>query len=162
MAYSTSYCHSGKLLDSRNVWNAVICITALSDQADLAFCRHVWYSMPANNFTVQSPISEANRLSASQDIRRTLGNPKALCRIHKNPAPICILSQINPDHALCPPNPQNLLKIHFNIIYPSRLGLQSGLFPSGIPTKILYAPWLSPIRAICPSHLTFRDLITCN
>ena len=41
-----------------------------------------------------------------------------------------------------------------------RLGLTSGLFPSGFPYKPSYTPLLSPIRTTCPAHLILLDFIT--
>jgi hypothetical protein len=50
----------------------------------------------------------------------------------------------------------------FILILSSHLcqGLPSGFIPSGFPTKILYTPFLSPVRATCPAHLIILDFIT--
>ena len=44
--------------------------------------------------------------------------------------------------------------------YHLRLGLPSGLFLSGFPTKTLYTTLLFTIRATCHAHLILLDFIT--
>jgi len=38
---------------------------------------------------------------------------------------------------------------------PLRLGLPNALFPSGLTTKTLCAPLLSPLLATCPAHFIY-------
>ena len=97
----------------------------------------------------QSPSWEANWFSASQGIQRILWKPKVHCRIHKRPPPDPILSQIALIHAPIYHTRKSILILSSHL----RLGLPSGLFPSGFSTKNLYTPLLSPIRATCPAHL---------
>ena len=85
---------------------------------------------------VQSPSWEANWFTYSQEIPRISWNPKVHYRTHKRPPPVPILGQPNPVHRPV----SHLLEIHPNITTHLRLGLPSGLFPSGFPTKTLYAP----------------------
>jgi hypothetical protein len=104
----------------------------------------------------QSPSWEANRFAASQEILGILWNPKVHYRIHKCPPPVPILSQL--DQSL-PPHPTSL-KIQLILSSHLRLGLPSGPFPSILPTKTLYTPPLSQIRATWPAHLILLDFIT--
>ena len=92
---------------------------------------------------VQSPYRAANWFATSQEIPRISRNSKVHYRTHKPPPPVSILGQPNPVHIPT----SHLLEIHPNLSTHLRLGLPSGLFPSGFPTKTLYASLSSPIRA---------------
>jgi len=61
------------------------------------------------------------------------------------------------------PHTSHFLKIQRSILIlysHLSLGLPSDLFLSGFPTKTLYTPLLSPIRATCPVHRILLDFIT--
>jgi hypothetical protein len=83
--------------------------------------------------------------------------PEVHYRIRNCPSPVPILSQLDPAHTPTHPTfwrPILILSSHLH------LGLPSGLFPSGFPTKTLHMPLRSPIRATCPAHLIFLYFIT--
>lgn len=86
----------------------------------------------------QSPI-EANSSSANKEIS------------HKQPK--CTLSRSQePSTCHCPEADHStplpfFLKIHFILFLHIPVGLGNGLFSSGFPSKILYAPVLFPTHA---------------
>jgi hypothetical protein len=75
-----------------------------------------------------------------------LRNPKIHNCVHKSPLLVPILSQIDPVHTI--PSLKSILLLSTHL----RLGLPSGIFPSGFPTNILYAFLVSPFRALFPAH----------
>ena len=98
---------------------------------------------------------EADWFSASQEIPRMLWKPKVHYRVYNSPPTVPILRQTTLFHA-----PHSTLRRFILIISCHvRLGLTSGLFPSGFPTKTLYTPIISPMRTTCPAYLILLDLI---
>jgi len=105
---------------------------------------------------VQSPSSEANDHSASQEITSLLWNPKLYYRVNKSLPLAPILSHMNPFYLSHP------ISLRFILIVSSHLclGLPSGLSPSGFPTKFCVSSHLSHYISTLPDHLIFLDMIT--
>jgi len=104
----------------------------------------------------QSPSLEANRFSPTQEILHIYGTQRFITAFTF--ALQLALSWASSIHSipLHPTSWRSILLLSSDL----RLDLPSSLFPSGVPTNTLYAPLLSPIRATCPTHLIFLDLIT--
>jgi len=92
---------------------------------------------------------------ASQEIPYLLWNLKVYYHVHNSLPLVPILSQMKPVHAL--PSYLRSILILFSNLCP---GLPNGLFPSGFPTKILYAFHTSPLGTTCHTHFILLDLIT--
>jgi hypothetical protein len=73
------------------------------------------YTLTHSLHAAQSFLRSYLFFSASQEIPRTLGNPKFHYRSHNSPPPVLILSQLDPVHPLL----SHFLMIHVNIILPS-------------------------------------------
>ena len=101
------------------------------------------------SFMEQSPSWEANQFSASQEIPRILGNLKVHYRVTS--VRHLSLSWASSNQSM----PSHLNSWSFILILSSHLGLglSSSLLPPGLPTKSLYVPFLSPIRATFPAYL---------
>jgi hypothetical protein len=104
-----------------------------------------------SNSMEQTLSWEANSGSDSQEIPRLYGIRRFIYLVHKSPPLDPILSQMNSVHNFHHISVSHILKFsHLS------LGLPSGLFLSGFPTKILYAFLIS--RTTRPSHSHWFNL----
>jgi hypothetical protein len=123
---------------------------------DFLFAYSFKHHAPRTYAMEHSPSWEANRFAAGQEIPRILWNPKVHYYIHKCPPPVSILSQLNPVNTPTSCSWRSILILSSHL----RLGLLSGLFPSGFSNNLLCTPLPYPIRDTCPSHLILFDFVT--
>jgi hypothetical protein len=98
----------------------------------------------------QSLSLKTDTRSSIKEIPCLLWNPMFRYSIHR--ARHSTLSWVRQNQ----PSPSHPISLGYIVILSSRLCLRfsSGLFPSGLPTKIFYSFRISSKRATCPTHLT--------
>jgi hypothetical protein len=112
---------------------------------------------PLLTYSMEQILSwEASQFSASQVFPHILCNPKVHYRIHKCSPTVPVLSQLDPVQASLPISWRSILLLSSHL----RLGLPSGLYPSGFPTKTCIHLSSSPYVLHAPTHLILLDFIT--
>ena len=97
----------------------------------------------------QSPSWKANQFSASQEIPHILWNPKVHYRIHKCLPPVPTPGQLDQVHTPTSHFWRSILILSSHLC----LGLLSGLFSSGSPSKPCICLSSPPYTIMsCPSH----------
>jgi hypothetical protein len=105
--------------------------------------------------TELSPSCEAASCAATQELPSNFKEPEGSSPCSQEPS-ICPYPEPDPSSPY-PPILRAILIFSTHL----RLGLPSGLFPSGFPTNILYAFLVSPIRPTCLSCVSITILCVC-
>jgi hypothetical protein len=122
-----------------------ICTIARYQLQVIMFMKSLSWRFRISNSVELSPIREATSCAASREFPWSLWKPKFHNHIHKSCPSVPILRQTNSVHT----TPSYLCKINLNVIHP----------PTTWSSLSSLSIWLSHIRAICPAHLIFLDLI---
>lgn len=117
--------------------------------------RHTVLHLRPYPLTSYSSITfrESNGSSGSQETHSILRCTTVHCRAHNCPLHVPIRRQINPVYAL-PSYRSTILILSFHLC----LDFKSDLFPSNVPTKILYALLSCRVSAKCPAHLILLEM----
>ena len=118
----------------------------LSETCRVLFQKQIWVISASSWFYYKN---------TSQCTVLWISKPKVHYRNHKCPPPVRILSQLVPAQTPHPTFWRSILILSSHFC----LGLPSGLFPSGFPTKTLYMPLLSHTSTACPALLILHDII---
>jgi len=106
-----------------------------------------------NNYMIHDPSWEADSSSASLEIHGIMWNTKLHYPVHKSPPLIRMLSHINPFHVF----PNYLLKIHLNIILPSKPSSSKRYISLRFPHQNPVCNSPPAIRVMCPANLIPLD-----